>query len=123
MTAMIPSYRTQNTNAYLPWEAEVVKRVQESDTIFTLQLRLTDPKLHEAYRYSPGQFNMLYLYGVGEVAISIVSDPEHEDLLTHTINRVGRGRVVLPKCRKDSGLGFGARLGGGGPCVRRKVRM
>ncbi|MCK7492889.1 MAG: hypothetical protein MZW92_16255 [Comamonadaceae bacterium] len=67
-----------------------MRRVQESKTIFTLYLRFTDPLVHANYTYDPGQFNMLYLYGVGEVAISIVSDPEHEDLLVHTINRVGR---------------------------------
>jgi NAD(P)H-flavin reductase len=115
MTAMIPSYRTHDSNAYLPWEAEVVKRIQESDTIFTLQLRLTDPKLHEAYRYSPGQFNMLYLYGVGEVAISIVSDPEHEDLLTHTINRVGRVTRGFAQVREGQRIGIRGPFGRGWP--------
>jgi len=53
----------------LPFEAEIVDRVEESEHIFTLRLRLTDPGQHEAYRFRPGQFNMVYLYGVGEVPI------------------------------------------------------
>ena len=77
-------------NPYLPYEAEILERVQESDTIFTLRLRFTDPAVQAAYRFQPGQFNMVYLYGVGEVPISIVSDPRDEHLLDHTIRRVGR---------------------------------
>jgi len=112
MTQMsVASARAQH-NAYLPVEAEIVEFVQESQTIFTLGLRLTDPALHAAYHYAPGQFNMLYLHGVGEVAISIVSDPEHEDLLTHTINRVGR------VTRGFAQLQVGQRIGVRGPFGR-----
>jgi NAD(P)H-flavin reductase len=102
-------------NAYLPHEAEVVKFVQESSTIFTLYLRFTDPLQHARYMYDPGQFNMLYLYGVGEVPISIVSDPEHEDLLVHTINRVGRVTRALAQVREGARLGIRGPYGRGWP--------
>ena len=42
------------------------------------------------YEFQPGQFNMVYLFGVGEVAISISSDPGHPQRLGHTIRAVGR---------------------------------
>jgi NAD(P)H-flavin reductase len=44
----------------------------------------------DGYAFEPGQFNMLYLFGVGEVAISISSDPGHPERLGHTIRHVGR---------------------------------
>lgn len=44
----------------------------------------------EGYSFEAGQFNMLYLFGVGEVAISISSDPMHPHRLGHTIRHVGR---------------------------------
>jgi NAD(P)H-flavin reductase len=102
-------------NPYLPNEAEIVRRVQESGTIFTLYLRFTDPIAHAAYSYNPGQFNMLYLYGIGEVPISIVSDPEHEDLLVHTINRVGRVTRALEQLREGQRLGIRGPFGRGWP--------
>ncbi len=102
-------------NAYLPHEAEVVKFVQESKTIYTMYLRFTDPLLHANYMYNPGQFNMLYLHGVGEVPISIVSDPEHEDLLIHTINRVGRVTKGLAKVHEGQKLGIRGPYGRGWP--------
>jgi len=113
----MPSHSLVQTakNAYLPKEAEVVRFIQESKTIFTLHLRLTDPLEHASYTYDPGQFNMLYLYGVGEVAISIVSDPEHEDLLIHTINRVGRVTKGLAKLQVGQRLGIRGPYGRGWP--------
>ena len=50
--------------------------MDEAAGIFTLRLCFTNPDVHRTYQFHPGQFNMVYLYGVGEVAISIVSDPD-----------------------------------------------
>lgn len=44
----------------------------------------------EGYAFEAGQFNMLYLFGVGEVAISISSNPMHPHHLGHTVRHVGR---------------------------------
>jgi NAD(P)H-flavin reductase len=96
----------------LPHEAEVVERIVESPTISTLRLRLTDEAVHARYRFQPGQFNMLYLFGVGEVPISIVSDPEDTQLFDHAIRAVGR--VTRALCRLEPG----ARLGVRGPYGR-----
>jgi NAD(P)H-flavin reductase len=41
------------------------------------------------FRFAPGQFNMLYRFGVGEVPISVSSDPAVGDNLIHTIRAVG----------------------------------
>ncbi len=104
------------TSAHMPHEAEVVERVAELaghvSNIVTLRLRFTDPAVHAAYRFTPGQFNMLYLYGVGEVPISIVSDPLDSHLFDHTIRAVGRVTHVMAE------LDSGARLGVRGPFGR-----
>ncbi len=75
-------------NCYQPWEAQIVERTQETPDVFTWRLRLTDPAAASQYRFQHGQFNMLYLYGVGEVAISVMSGDG--DYLWHTIRAVGR---------------------------------
>jgi NAD(P)H-flavin reductase len=99
-------------NPAVPREVEVIERIQESDSVFTLRLRFTDPAVHAAYSFHPGQFNMVHLYGVGEVPISIVSDPEDDHLLDHTIRAVGRVTRGL------AALGVGDRLGVRGPFGR-----
>ncbi len=100
---------------YLPYETEIVERIQETPTIFTLRLRFTDPQLQKNYSFQPGQFNMLYLYGVGEVAISIVSDPENNTLYDHAIRMVGRVTKGLAKLKQGDYLGVRGPFGRGWP--------
>lgn len=109
-------------NAYLPHEALVVERVEETPTIFTLRLRFRDPDVHARYAFAPGQFNMLYLHGVGEVAISIVSDPEDENLYDHTIRAVGRVTNGLRRLRAGDSIGVRGPYGRGWPMAEAEGR-
>jgi sulfhydrogenase subunit gamma (sulfur reductase) len=109
-------------NPYLPVEAEVVERVREAQNIATLRLRLVDPVQHAAYDFRPGQFNMVYLYGVGEVPISIVSDPEEGGTLDHTIRALGRVTRGLANLRAGNRLGIRGPYGRGWPLERAEGR-
>lgn len=102
-------------NPYLLHEAEIVERIDEASGIFTLRLRFSDPTVHRAYHFRPGQFNMVYLYGVGEVAISIVSDPRDEHLYDHTIRAVGRVTRGLMQLRTGEYVGIRGPFGRGWP--------
>jgi len=101
-------------NPHLPMLASVVDRIQETPSIFTLKLRL---KNNKAFQFEPGQFNMLYLYGVGEVPISIVSDPEQNDVISHTIRTVGRVTNGLSQLNTGDQLGLRGPFGRGWPIV------
>jgi sulfhydrogenase subunit gamma (sulfur reductase) len=98
-----------------PHAATVVARTQESPTIFTLRLRLDDAAAQAAYRFAPGQFNMLYLYGVGEVPISIMSDPEERDGIGHTIRAIGRVTQGLAALQPGDRIGVRGPFGRGWP--------
>ncbi len=100
---------------HVPHEAEIVERITESPSIYTLRLRFTDPEVHAAYSFQPGQFNMLYLHGVGEVPISIVSDPEDEHIYDHTIRAVGRVTDALAKLQPGERIGVRGPFGRGWP--------
>ncbi|QDZ27105.1 FAD/NAD(P)-binding protein [Noviherbaspirillum sp. UKPF54] len=102
-------------NPYLPLEAQIVERVQESKTVFTLRLRLTDEAARNDYRFEPGQFNMLYLYGAGEVPISIVSDPGEPAVLGHAIRVVGRVTRAMAGLRPGERIGLRGPYGRGWP--------
>ncbi len=56
---------------------------RETHDTFTLGLDFTD------FRFAPGQFNMLYAFGVGEAPISISGDPADRRHIRHTIRMVG----------------------------------
>jgi len=103
------------SNPYLLQEAEIVERIDEVAGVFTLRLHFTDAAVQRTYGFQPGQFNMVYLYGVGEVAISIVSDPRDERLYDHTIRVVGRVTRGLAQLQAGDFIGIRGPFGRGWP--------
>lgn len=101
--------------ANLPQQAEIVHRDEEAPKVFSLHLRFTESSVHNAYHFYPGQFNMVYLFGVGEVPISIVSDPRHYSLYQHTVRIVGRITQGLSKLKQGDKLGIRGPYGHGWP--------
>lgn len=101
-------------DVYLPNPAEIIKRTQESPTIFTLKTRFIDAN-HHPVSFIPGQFNMLYLYGVGEVAISISSDESDHTCLSHTIRAVGRVTKAMHALKPGDSIGIRGPYGQGWP--------
>ena len=99
----------------IPLEAEVLERVDESPGIFTLSLRLVEDREHRAYRFQPGQFNMLYLYGSGEVPISVVADRQDSGVLTHTIRALGRITNAMAQLKIGDRIGLRGPYGRGWP--------
>jgi NAD(P)H-flavin reductase len=83
------------------------------DTHDTVTIALEPPAARDTPAagagFEPGQFNMLYLFGLGEVPISISGDPAKPDALVHTVRAVG------PVTRALSGLRRGAVVGVRGP--------
>ncbi len=109
-------------NPYLPMEAEVIEQIQESPNMYTLRLRFTDPAVQAAYSFEPGQFNMLYLYGVGEIPISIVSDPQNENIIDHTIRAVGRVTNAMSNLNLGDVIGVRGPYGRGWPLLEAEQR-
>lgn len=69
----------------------------------------------DAFAFDPGQFNMLYVFGVGEVAISISGDPTRPDPLVHTIRAVGAVSRALCALKRGETLGVRGPFGRGWP--------
>ena len=85
-------------------------------------MRLVDPAARRAYRFAPGQFNMIYAYGVGEVPISIVSDPEEPTRLEHTIRLAGRVTTAMAGWRVGDVVGVRGPYGNGWPMEKARGR-
>jgi len=85
--------------------AEVVKVVPEVTDAATFSLRFIDPAVHNAYRFRPGQFNMLYLPGFGEAAISICSDPADRSSIAHTVRFVGNVTRAVSRLKPGDQVG------------------
>lgn len=102
-------------NPYLIHPATIVEKIRESDDINTYRLQLVDEQVRARFRFTAGQFNMVYLFGVGEVAISIVSDPDEPAFLDHTIRIVGRVTKGIADLKSGDVLGIRGPFGQGWP--------
>jgi len=103
----------------LPFPVAIRRTTWETDDTFTL---LMEPPAADGARFKflPGQFNMLYVFGVGEVAISISSDPQKPNLIAHTIHRVGTVTTVLSRSKRGEFIGVRGPFGSSWPIEKAK---
>ncbi len=87
----------------LPAPYRIQRQRREAHDTFTLDLAAADGG--RPPRFAPGQFNMLYLFGVGEVAISISGNPGTPETLQHTTRAVGSVTKAMEKLRAGDVIG------------------
>ena len=81
-----------------------IQRVrQETEDTFTLELEPADGA--KGFKFEPGQFNMLYVFGVGEVPISISGNPSSPETLTHTTRVVGTVTRAMRQLKRGDLIG------------------
>ncbi|ORV92431.1 oxidoreductase [Mycobacterium interjectum] len=94
---------TEPASAMTPVPYRVRSRVVESPDSATLCLEPVGEALRTP---QPGEFMMLYAFGVGEAAISISGDPSVTDgSITHTIRAVGAVSRALHNAEPGSVIG------------------
>lgn len=101
-----------------PWQTtpvRIIDIVNEIDGVATYRLRAGDSSSAEIYRFQPGQFNMLYLPGVGEAAISMSGDPRDSQAWIHTVRVAGNVTRTLAGLQPGDTLGIRGPFGCGWP--------
>lgn len=93
------------------WRAESFHR--ETRDTFTLALVPADGAA--PFPFEPGQFNMLYAFGVGEVPISISGDSAHPERLIHTIRSVGPVTAAMSRLKRSQMIGVRGPYGAAWP--------
>ena len=84
-----------------PWQVRRTRR--ETHDTFTLELESGEAR--DGFHFLAGQFNMLYLFGIGEVPISISGDPSKSQKLVHTIRAVGPVTKAMRAVRRGDAVG------------------
>lgn len=91
------------------------RRVELEDTV---TLELEEATGRSRLDFAPGQFTMLYSFGVGEIPISISGDAEQGETLVQTIRRVGAVSTALAQLKKGATLGVRGPFGSAWPVHR-----
>ena len=103
-------------NSLTPCLARIHARRQDSRDVWTLDIR---PDAHDgalqANTFQPGQFNMLTVFGVGEIPVSLSGDAAKTDRLIHTVRPVGAVSRALTELRVGAVVGLRGPYGQGWP--------
>jgi NAD(P)H-flavin reductase len=92
------------TEGLVPVAARVRDVRRESADVVTLRL---EPGAGARAAFAPGQFNMLYAFGIGEAAISMSGDPGDSATTVHTVRALGP--VTQAICALPAGAAIGVR--------------
>ena len=86
---------------------------KETPDTFTLTLAPEDGS--NGTSFQPGQFSMLWVFGVGELPISISGDPLQHDRLVYTVRSVGQATHALVSQTAGGSVGVRGPFGAGWP--------
>jgi len=87
--------------------------VKETPDTFTLTLQPENGAPESTFR--PGQFSMLWVFGVGELPISISGDPAKSDRLIYTVRSVGKATNAFVSQNAGAEVGVRGPYGTGWP--------
>ncbi len=105
MNEQVPVQTRTIADPMMPRLVRISRLEWETEHVYAIHLSLNDETLR-GFRFKPGQFNMIYVIGVGEAAISISSDPHNSKSLIHTIHKVGTVTSALSKYKKGDFVGI-----------------
>jgi len=97
----------------VPVPYRIERTVKDLRDTFTVDLRAEQGKT--LFSFAPGQFNMLYQFGVGEVPISISGDPGNPEKLVHTIRAVGSVTDAMAALKPGAVMGVRGPFGSAWP--------
>jgi len=110
---MAAAATTTETDPMLPQPYSVREVLKETSDTFTLTLEASNGA--GVSRFRPGQFSMLWVFGVGELPISISGDPAEHDRLVYTVRSVGEATHSLVSREVGEGVGVRGPFGRGWP--------
>ncbi|MDE2580304.1 MAG: FAD/NAD(P)-binding protein [Rhodospirillales bacterium] len=93
-----------------PWRVQAVRR--ETADVVSLDLV---PLAGAPMPFKPGQFNMLYAFGIGEVPVSLSGDPADASRFVHTVRAVGAVSGAIAAATPGTVLGLRGPFGSAWP--------
>lgn len=104
---------TAVTDPMVPQPYLVGEVARETPDTFTLTLKPENQD--NGGLFHPGQFSMLWVFGVGELPISISGDPASHDRLVYTVRSVGQATHALVSQPVGTSVGVRGPYGAGWP--------
>jgi len=107
--------KPDGASPYLPVQAKLLSRREETTDTTTLHFRAP-----AGYSFMPGQFNMIFVPGVGEVPISLSGNANNRREIVHTVRNVGAVSGAIAQTRVGAFAGLRGPYGTGWPLSEAK---
>lgn len=98
----------------IPFEATIRWIKKETRDTATYALKINSREIQRTYTFKPGQFNMLYMPGIGEAPISISSAPTDHEII-HTIRIAGDVTTYISRLNAGDVIGVRGPFGSSWP--------
>lgn len=105
----------------IPFEATIKWIKKETRDTYTYAISIEDREVKRSYSFIPGQFNMIYIPGIGESPVSI-SSASKDHYLTHTIRVAGDVTTAIGKLSHGDSLYIRGPFGKGWPIEEAQER-
>ncbi len=99
-------------NPFIPKLVKVKRLKRETHDTYTIII-------DDRFEFLPGQFDMLYIFGIGEVPISISGNPNKDEII-HTVRRVGSVTDAICNLKPNDPIGIRGPFGNPWPIEEHK---
>ena len=109
-------------NPYIPKITTIKSIISENDVndIKTFELVFDKSEDYKNFKYIPGQFSELSIFGKGECPIGIASSPTEKDSIKFTIKKMGTVTTAFHNMEVGEKIGIRGPLGNGWPIEQMK---
>ncbi|MCL4386165.1 MAG: FAD/NAD(P)-binding protein [Actinobacteria bacterium] len=98
-------------NLLIPQIATVKKIINETTNIISLQIVLDDNESLKNFKFEPGQFGQISVFGVGESTFVINSSPLVKEYLQFSVMKTGVNTTAIHNLSEGEKVGLRAPLG------------
>ena len=102
-------------NIYLPHLTQIAAVRRETADTQTFVLRFGDPEIRRSFRFTPGQFVEVSVFGVGEVPIGFASGPAQGNGFEITVKAMGSVTRALHRLQAGDWVGIRGPFGNSFP--------
>lgn len=107
--------RGEAENPLQPHEAVILSERRETEDSVTYTMAFVDPEVGKAYGFTPGQFNMVSIWGFEEAPVSLCSAPNRQGTFDHTVKALGNLTRALAQAKVGDRVGVRGPYGTGWP--------
>jgi len=100
-----------SANPYVPFSVKLIDKKRETYNTHTLTFKAPD----NSFTFIPGQFNMVFIPGIGEAPISLSGSPQKNHEIVHTVRNVGAVTLKMVQASVGDELGLRGPFGQGWP--------